>query len=80
MQVTLIGKASQKSWTLSVDETDMNLTILEFLRSKEIPVASSCDGEEICRLCIINDDLLACGLLVKDIIQKYNSIITISYL
>ncbi|EPZ50637.1 hypothetical protein M902_3313 [Bacteriovorax sp. BAL6_X] len=58
----------------------MNLTVLEFLRRKEIPIASSCDGEKVCKLCVINDDLLACGLLVKDIIQKYNSLITISYL
>ncbi|MFG1498572.1 hypothetical protein ABMA70_00095 [Halobacteriovorax sp. XZX-3] len=80
MQLTLKGDASQKSWSLEVNESELELTVLEFLRKHNIPVASSCDGEEVCRLCLINEDQLACGLLVKDIIQKYNSNITISYL
>ncbi len=79
--ITLYGQASNKKWIIEVnDKASLDLTILEFLRSHNFPIASSCDGEKVCQLCTINEGLLACNVLVKDIITKYNSIITITYL
>lgn len=79
--ITLIGQASKKTWNIHIeDPLELKMTVLEFLRNKNYPVASSCDGEKVCKLCTINDNLLACNILVKDIITKYNSKITISYL
>lgn len=79
--ITLEGTASGKVWELEVHrQRDLELTLLDFLRAHKIPVASSCDGEKICKLCRVNEDILACSVLVKDIINTYNSRITISYL
>ncbi len=78
--IRIDGLASGKSWDFNITQEDLELNVLNFLRLKQLPVASSCDGEAICRLCIINDDILACNTLVKDIISKYNSNITINYL
>ena len=78
--IVLNGLASGKKWQLKVSTHDLDRTLLDFLRIHNIPVASSCDGDKVCQLCKVNENLLACNLLVKEIINQYNSTIEITYL
>lgn len=62
-----------------VDDPQVNL--MEFLRSKGVPVASSCGGDGVCRKCVVNGDLLSCQLSVGAFLKLYpDGVITLSYL
>ena len=66
----LYGSASGKilkTFDLTIDLID-DTTLLEFLRSHRIPVASSCLGDGVCKKCVvtINDEkILACMMSLK---------------
>lgn len=80
-EVVIFGKASQTQvMIIEISKSDLQKTILEFLREKGIPVASSCLGEGICTKCVINDELLSCLHLVKEINDWPKKVITIDYL
>lgn len=58
-------------------EEELNLDLLTYLRHiKKLPIASSCDGEGICKKCICNKDLLLC----KTLVMNSPKIIKIDYL
>ncbi len=80
-KVIIFGQASGKEIrTILLREEDFDKTILEFLQQHKVPVASSCMGEGICKKCIINENMLSCFKLVKDILEWKEAIIYISYL
>jgi len=81
VQIKLLGKASGKTRILEVSEIDLNKDLLTLLRSLEIPVASSCSGEGICKKCIIQNDWLSCKMTLKEFLTREpDGIIRISYL
>ena len=65
MQIEIVGLASGKVITLQYNEKDLKLTLLAFLTSKNIPIASSCNGEGVCRKCTIQNDWLTCRLTLE---------------
>jgi len=75
----LLGKASQRSYTLNVSTDDLQLNLLDFLLKNQFPIASSCSGEGICKKCVINEDILSCEVKVYEWLEK-NQPIEISYL
>ncbi|MBD64289.1 MAG: hypothetical protein CME62_03730 [Halobacteriovoraceae bacterium] len=81
MQVKLIilGVVSQTQRELTLKESDQNLSLLEILRINSIPIASSCDGEGICKKCLVNDELISCQIKVKDFLARGENTIKISY-
>lgn len=66
-EIIVKGRASKKSWCFPVNKKEYALTLLEFLESKNMPIASSCSGQGVCRRCIFNNDRLACEEKLKDI-------------
>lgn len=88
IKIRIYGRASQKFITeFYVTEEDCEVDLLTFLRGKEIPIASSCFGEGVCKKCQItinNENHLACIKNWKEIINevefKDNIVIEISYL
>ena len=70
MQITIKGKASGKKYLFSPQESEMNLTLLEFLQNKELPIASSCSGKMQCRKCVDIKERLTCQLKVKDCLNQ----------
>ncbi len=70
MQVRFVGLASGKSWPLSFTTEDTETDLLHLLRLRNIPIASSCDGEGICKKCVIQNDWLSCKLTLKDFLQR----------
>ncbi len=81
LEVIIFGQASHTQIKkISLTESDLEKTILEFLQENKIPVASSCMGEGICKKCVINGNILSCFKLVKDICNWDTPTIYISYL
>lgn len=81
----IIVKGNSSNSTLKIIKMDskQDSSLMDFLRSIGIPIASSCYGEGVCKKCLINEDIVSCQLKVKDFIQiseKYNDTISISYL
>ena len=69
-KLILNAKASNRKISLNVTNEDLELTLLEYLRKQNFPVASSCDGEGVCKKCIINGDVLSCKIKVSEMIAQ----------
>lgn len=81
MQIEINGLASGKVAQIEFFESDLDKTLLNFLRTKNITIASSCDGEGICKKCVIQNDWLTCKLTLKAFLQcRPDGKIYISYL
>ena len=81
--IEIYGMASKKlliDYKLSPNDLDKNL--MSFLQSFGLPIASSCQGDGICRLCVVNESVISCKTLVKDLPSDKKGIrkVTISYL
>lgn len=78
--IIVFGKASNKE-LINDQLSNIDVNLMEWLRSKKIPLASSCNGEGICKKCVINTDILACKVKLTDLVNAQNLIyIEISYL
>lgn len=81
MQLTIYGEASQSIVkNINYNDPDLAKDLLSFLREAEIPIASSCSGSGICKLCNINDNIISCEITLKDFIKTYGHEIRIKYL
>ncbi len=69
-KLTVQGLASQKESSLIVTVDDLTLSLIDFLIKNQIPVASSCSGEGICKKCVINEEILSCQITVKEFLLK----------
>lgn len=70
MQVTIRKLASKKQETIPVNENEIGMTLLEFLKLKGFPIASSCSGKGICKKCVFNKAQLSCEIKVSSIKDK----------
>jgi Na+-transporting NADH:ubiquinone oxidoreductase subunit NqrF len=81
MQIEIKGKASGRSEFISYEDLDLTEVLLTFLRKKGITIASSCDGEGVCKKCVIQNDWLTCEMTLKEFLQRQpNGQITVGYL
>ena len=81
MQIEIKGKASGRSEFISYEDMDLTEVLLTFLRKKGITIASSCDGEGVCKKCVIQNDWLTCEMTLKEFLQRQpNGQITVGYL
>ena len=62
LKILLLGKASKSKKYISINKEDLNanISLLNLLRKYNIPIASSCDGDGVCKKCVINEDQLSC--------------------
>lgn len=76
----LASKTTVAEFKLSEEEFEDDL--LTILRSRDIPIASSCLGEGVCQKCIINGDLMACITKPIEILPQGKDLlhIEVSYL
>lgn len=73
------GLASNTIRNLRVVESELELSLLDFLHSKNIGIASSCSGDGVCEKCVVNDKLLSCQIKIKDVLTK-NITVSVDYL
>ncbi|MFA6239232.1 MAG: hypothetical protein WC635_17970 [Bacteriovorax sp.] len=81
--ITVLGKASNR--TVKVIPVPAifpeELSLMEFLISYGITVASSCGGVGSCQKCMVNTTLLSCQITLKVFIQTNPQLqVEISYL
>lgn len=81
MQVEVLGLASGRRIILPLKAYETQENLLKWLRSKGITVASSCDGEGVCKKCDIQNGWLTCRMTLAEFLQRQpNGEIRISYL
>ncbi len=69
-QIVIKGRASQRIYFQGeLLPEEKKLTILEFIKLKEIPIASSCGGEGVCKKCVINGNIVSCMHLMTQVNQ-----------
>jgi Na+-transporting NADH:ubiquinone oxidoreductase subunit NqrF len=81
VQIEIQGQASGRSLFISYNDKDLDETLLFFLRKNNVTIASSCDGEGVCKKCVIQNDWPTCKLTLKEFLQRQpNGIIIVGYL
>jgi hypothetical protein len=81
LQVIVRGLASGREYPVSYEITDLSEDMLHFLRRKGITIASSCDGEGVCKKCGIQNGWLTCELTLEEFLKRRpDGIIEVSYL
>ncbi len=75
------GLASGRTTTLKAEDVDYGVNLLDWLRDQGITIASSCDGEGVCKKCSIQNDWLTCEMTLGSFLKKAPlGIIEVSYL
>jgi len=81
VQIEIKGKASGRSSFITYEELDLKENLLSFLRKKGVTIASSCDGEGVCKKCVIQNDWLTCMMTLEEFFQRQpNRQIIVDYL
>lgn len=54
---------------ITIKEPIEEISLLDFLLIKDIPIASSCQGQGACSKCIVNNNLLSCQISLKNFLK-----------
>ena len=81
--IDIYGSASKKLLIrreLSIQ--DLNISLMSFLQNLGLPIASSCQGDGICRLCVVNEKVISCKTSVRELPVDENGVrkVSIGYL
>lgn len=68
--IEIVGLASGISRFLECKNDDLDQNLLEWLRKNSITIASSCDGEGVCKKCSIQNDWPTCELTLKTFLER----------
>lgn len=68
--IEIVGLASGTSKFLEYQPDDLKTDLLTWLRSHGITVASSCDGEGVCKKCGIQNGWLTCEMTLEELLEK----------
>ena len=81
MRITIIGLASGRRQDLDLASSELSDILMDWLRKKNITIASSCDGEGVCKKCVIQNDWLTCQLTMEEFLQRQpEGLVYVSYL
>lgn len=67
--ITVFGRASNNiifSKKFSPNEL-IDITLIEYLRNNQLPIASSCNFNGVCKKCVFNQTILSCKIKLKDL-------------
>jgi Na+-transporting NADH:ubiquinone oxidoreductase subunit NqrF len=81
LQIEILGLASGRRTIILVAPEDEEANLLQWLRQKGITIASSCDGEGVCKKCNIQNDWLTCRMTLKEFFSRQpDGVVRVSYL
>lgn len=81
MQLVVFGNASQTVVkNISISQEDMNKKLMDILIENKIPVASSCSGANVCKLCSVNETIISCQISVSNFVKQFGHKVTLNYL
>jgi Na+-transporting NADH:ubiquinone oxidoreductase subunit NqrF len=69
VRIIIVGNASKTRKAISVTPEDLKQNLLKWLRQNQVTIASSCDGEGVCKKCVIQNDWLTCQMTVEDFLH-----------
>lgn len=79
--ITIVGKASGTEKELSFKQEDLSRNLLFWLRDQGVTIASSCDGEGVCKRCYIQHKWLTCEMTLKEfLVREPSGRIEVGYL
>jgi uncharacterized 2Fe-2S/4Fe-4S cluster protein (DUF4445 family) len=79
--IRIVGLASQTTREIAFSNLDLDSNLLDWLRKNGVTIASSCDGEGVCKKCTIQNDWLTCKMTLKTFLERQeNRKIFVSYL
>lgn len=79
--IEVVGLASQTSRFIQYTDSDLQTDLLTFLRKNQITIASSCDGEGVCKKCGIQNGWLTCELTLEEFFKRQpDKKVLVSYL
>tara|TARA_B100000029_G_C17077424_1_gene779219 strand:- start:11 stop:283 length:273 start_codon:yes stop_codon:yes gene_type:complete len=78
----IYGTASKKMLRkVTLTEVSKKENLMLFIKSQGLPLASSCDGDGVCHLCIVNETMVSCQMTVEELPAKSQiRKVTIGYL
>ena len=80
-KIRVFGKASGQLYReISINNEHQNLSVLSFLESENIPIASSCSGKGYCLKCVDSHNITLCKVTIKEYLENYGHVIPIGYL
>lgn len=68
--IEIVGLASKTHKNLDVAPGELDMNLLKWLRERGVTIASSCDGEGVCKKCVIQNDWLTCKLTLKEFLER----------
>ena len=81
MQITVKGRASGRLTPVPYTATDLEKDLLHFLLVNGITIASSCDGEGVCKKCGIQNGWLTCEMTLREFLERCpDGIVEVAYL
>lgn len=79
--ISVLGLASGTTRTIFCSEPELEENLLKWLRCKDVTIASSCDGEGVCKKCVIQNDWLTCKMTLRSFLKlQSDGHIEVSYL
>lgn len=79
--ITIHGLASGTKTELEASPSSLDENLLIWLRDQGITIASSCDGEGVCKKCGIQNGWLTCEMTLRSFLELApQGIIEVSYL
>jgi Na+-transporting NADH:ubiquinone oxidoreductase subunit NqrF len=69
-RITILGLASGKTILLPYESSDLDKNLMFWLKEKGINIASSCDGQGVCKKCVIQEEILTCKFTLKEFFQR----------
>jgi ferredoxin len=81
MRITIHGSASGREQFFELEDSERSENLMDWLRKKKVTIASSCDGEGVCKKCAIQEGWLTCQLTMEEFLQRQpDGFIIVSYL
>lgn len=68
--IEVVGLASGTSRKLEAPDSELDQLLLFWLRSKGVTIASSCDGEGVCKKCTVQNGWLTCELTLEIFLKR----------
>ena len=81
--IEIYGLASKKLLiNQKLSSEDLKTNLMSFLQGLNLPIASSCQGDGICRLCVVNEKVISCKTSVRELPVDENGVrkVSIGYL
>lgn len=70
MQITVKGLASGRTQTFEIDPLDRSIILMRWLQNNGYSIASSCDGQGVCKKCVIQNEWITCEITVEQFLEK----------